>query len=223
MIKCFFFWLYVGVFYMGSLSGLVWLSHYCSSAARKNPHMHFLTIMCPGFLCVTCSSSGRTGQFWLSKRGRGGREWMGDCGQGRTVGLNKSFFLIFLKQRAAKCTIILILTGEVNGNFAIFFLRTSFFSFLCACQTIFSLRQIYPQFQVWIYNSYNAKHFKISEFVVIKVLSRYWKFELLCWRYSSSFIIPWMGCIFLCLTVVTKSSSGHLNITGEKTSKPFTS
>lgn len=48
---------------------------------------------------------------------------MGDCGQGRTVGLNKSFFKIFLKQRAAKCTIILILTGEVNGNFAIFFFK----------------------------------------------------------------------------------------------------
>lgn len=59
---------YTQEFYMGHLLIPVWPANYCSSAAWRSPRINCMPTMCPSFLYVSCSSSGRTGQCWLRRK-----------------------------------------------------------------------------------------------------------------------------------------------------------
>lgn len=188
---------YTQEFYMGHLLIPVWPANYCSSAAWRSPRINCMPTMCPSFLYVSCSSSGRTGQCWLRRKEVNRvwleveeREWvtvggvslafvgMPSNGQGRHLHLRlamkyrqrslknsgiEDYLFYFPETQSCKTYYRANLdSGEVNGSFSIGFFRTSFWSFLCTCLTIFSLRHIYPQLQVCIGSLYIAKHLKFS-------------------------------------------------------------
>lgn len=199
----------------------------------------------PSSLFVSSSCSGSAGRYWLRRREvnmtEGGREREGDWGwckpylhghasngQGRYLHLTlaeklkeqydwTSPFFTFPKQRATKHTIVLILAlVKSMGVLPEASLELIFVLSVYLSDSIFFEKYIYPELQVCEGSSCVAKQFKFSHFVVIKVLPRIWKCELLCWTYSFSFITSGIDSIFIYLTVMLKSSSVHLNVAGQK-------